>query len=97
MRGRNGRCAINQRGFEHAKQLISEGRAVADERVDWRDHRPDADKEDAYMLAMGADRYGAWHLGIDDQGRRRDRNPATTSCSATSPTSTDAPCSKFRL
>lgn len=25
---------INQRGFEHAKQLISEGRAVADERGD---------------------------------------------------------------
>jgi hypothetical protein len=58
---------INQRGFEHAKQLISEGRAVADERGDWRDHRPDADKQDAYMLVMGAERYGDWHLGIDDQ------------------------------
>ena len=58
---------INQRGFAHAKQLISEGRAVADERVDWRDHRPGADKEDAYMSAMGAERYGDWHLGIDDQ------------------------------
>lgn len=58
---------INQRGFEHAKQLISEGRAVADERIDWRDHRPDADREDAYMSAMGAKRYGDWHLGIDDQ------------------------------
>lgn len=58
---------INQRGFEHAKQLISEGRAVADERGDWRDHRPDADKEDAYMSAMGAARYCDWHLGIDDQ------------------------------
>ena len=58
---------INQRGFEHAKQLISEGGAVADERVDWRHHRPDADKEDAFMSAMGAERYGAWHLGIDDQ------------------------------
>ena len=58
---------INQRGFEHAKQLISEGRAVADERLDWRDHRPDADKEEAYMSALGAQRYGDWHLGIDDQ------------------------------
>ena len=58
---------INQRGFEHAKQLISEGRAVADERGDWRDHRPGADKQDAYMSAMGAERYGDWHLGIDDQ------------------------------
>ena len=58
---------INQRGFQHAKQLISEGRAVADERLDWRDHRPDADKEDAYISAMGAERYGDWHLGIDDQ------------------------------
>jgi hypothetical protein len=58
---------INQRGFEHAKQLISEGRAVADERGDWRDHRPDADEQDAYMSAMGAGRYGDWHLGIDDE------------------------------
>ena len=58
---------INQRGFDHAKQLISEGRAVADERLDWRDHRPDADKEEAYMSALGAQRYGDWHLGIDDQ------------------------------
>ena len=57
---------VNQRGFEHAKQLIREGRAVADERGDWRDHRPDADTEDAYRLAMGAQRYGDWHLGIDD-------------------------------
>jgi hypothetical protein len=58
---------INQRGFEHAKQLISEGRAVVDERGDWRDHRPDADKQDAYMSAMGVQRYCDWHLGIDDQ------------------------------
>ena len=58
---------INRRGFEHAKQLISEGRAIADERGDWRDHRPDADKQDAYMSAMGAERYSDWHLGIDDQ------------------------------
>ena len=58
---------INQRGFEHAKQLIREGRAVADERVDWRDHRPDAGNEDAYMSVMGAQRYGDWHLGIDEE------------------------------
>jgi len=58
---------LNQRGLAHAKQLISEGRAIADERGDWRDHRPDADKQDAFMLAMGAQRYGDWHLGIDDE------------------------------
>ena len=57
---------INERGFEHAKQLISEGRTVVDERLDWRDHRPDAKKQDAYMSAMGAQRYGDWHLGMDD-------------------------------
>ena len=58
---------LNQRAFAHAKQLIREGRTVADERGDWRDHRPDADKQDAYMLAMGAQRYGDWHLGFDDR------------------------------
>ena len=58
---------LNQRGFAHAKQLIREGRAIADERGDWPDHRPGADKQDAYMLAIGAGRFGDWHLGIDDQ------------------------------
>ena len=58
---------LNERAFEHGKQLIREGRTVADERGDWRDHRPNAEKQDAYMLAMGAQRYGDWHLGIDDQ------------------------------
>src|SRR5215208_5932926 len=58
---------INQRGFEHAKQLISEGRAVADERGDWRDHRADANQEDAFISRYGVDHYGLWHLGIDDQ------------------------------
>ena len=54
---------INRRGFEHAIQPISEGTQVADERFDWRDHRPDLDKEDAYMSMMGAERFGDWHLG----------------------------------
>lgn len=58
---------INESGFAHAKQLIREGRAVADERLDWRDHRPDAEKEDAFISAIGIGRYGDWHLGIDDQ------------------------------
>ena len=58
---------LNQCGLAHAKQLIGEGRTVADDHGDWRDHRPDADKEDAYMRAMGAQRYGDWRLGIDDQ------------------------------
>src|SRR4030095_16384307 len=50
-----------------ARQLSSEGGAVAHERIDWRDHRPDAEKQDAYMSAMGAQRYGDWHLGIDEE------------------------------
>ena len=87
---------VNQRGFEHAKHLIREGRAVADERGDWRDHRPDAHTEDAHMLAMGAERYGNWHLGIDHD-EPEGLKPATTSCSATSPTSTTAPCSRSRM
>jgi hypothetical protein len=58
---------LNQGGYEHAKELIREGRAIADERGDWRDHRPDAKKEDAFISAMGVDHYGLWHLGMDDQ------------------------------
>jgi hypothetical protein len=57
---------LNQQGFEHAKQLISEGRAVADERDDWSEHQPSADEENRFIERHGMAEFGKWHLGIDD-------------------------------
>ncbi len=62
---------INQRGFEHAKQLISEGRAVADERDDWSEHQPSAEDENRFIERHGMAEYGKWHLGIDDEKSAR--------------------------
>ena len=44
---------INRRGFEHAQQLISDGRAVADERDDWSEHQPSAEDENRFIERHG--------------------------------------------
>jgi hypothetical protein len=31
---------LNRRAFEHAKELIKEGRFIVDERDAWSEHRP---------------------------------------------------------
>ena len=61
---------INRRGFEHAQQLISDGRAVADERDDWSEHQPSAEDENRFIERHGMAEYGKWHLGIDDEKSR---------------------------
>ena len=63
---------LNQRGYEHARRLIQEGRTVLDERDDWSEHRPSAAEENAFIAEQGFGEYGKWHLGIDE-----DENPDT--------------------
>jgi hypothetical protein len=58
---------LSQRAFDHAKQLIKEGRAVVDERDSWSEHQPSAEEENEFIEAHGWSEYGKWHLGIDDE------------------------------
>jgi hypothetical protein len=58
---------LNQRGYEHARGLIREGKAVLDERDDWSEHRPSAAEENQFIKEHGFGEYAKWHLGIDDE------------------------------
>jgi hypothetical protein len=57
---------LNRRAYDHAKRLITEGKAVLDERDDWSEHRPSAARENEFLAQHGWREYGRWYLGIDD-------------------------------
>jgi hypothetical protein len=57
---------LNRRAFEHAKELINEGRIVLDERDAWSEHRPTAEQENEFIGLHGFAEYGRWYLGIND-------------------------------
>jgi hypothetical protein len=44
---------LNRRAFEHAKELIKEGRIVLDERDAWSEHRPSAEQENEFIRLHG--------------------------------------------
>src|ERR1700726_2626686 len=58
---------LNRRAFEHAKELINEGRIVLDERDAWSEHRPTAEEENEFIRLHGFAEYGKWYLGINDE------------------------------
>src|ERR1700730_12909615 len=58
---------LNRTGFEHAKELIGEGKVVVDERDAWSEHQPSTQQENHFIDAHGFSEYGKWHLGIDDE------------------------------
>jgi arylsulfatase A-like enzyme len=58
---------LNRRAFDHAKDLIDEGRFVFDERDAWSAHRPSAQDENEFLRLYGFAEFGKWHLGINDE------------------------------
>ncbi|MCU1458575.1 MAG: hypothetical protein JWL73_2667 [Actinomycetia bacterium] len=58
---------LNDRAFEHAKQLVGEERFVYDERDAWSEHRPSAADENRIIEKHGFDEYALWYLGVDDE------------------------------
>src|SRR4030081_3907607 len=58
---------LNRRAYEHAKELINEGRFVFDERDDWSEHQPSALQESEYIRLHGFAEYGKCFLGINDE------------------------------
>jgi hypothetical protein len=58
---------LHRSGFDHAKQLIEDGRIVLDERDDWSEHQPSAEEENEFIRRHGIGEFGKWHLGIDDE------------------------------
>ena len=56
---------LNPSGYEHARQLITKSHFVFDERDDWSEHQPSAEKENDFIQEYGFEAYAQWHLGID--------------------------------
>jgi hypothetical protein len=63
---------LNRRGYDHAQELVAQGKVVIDERDDWSEHQPSAQRENDFIAEHGYGEYGKWHLGIDDE-----QNPET--------------------
>jgi hypothetical protein len=53
--------------LEYAKELIKQGRIVADGRGAWTEHHPSAVAENEFIRLHGFGEYAKWHLGIDDR------------------------------
>ena len=58
---------LNRRAYEHARELIDEGRFVFDERDAWSEHQPSAREESEYIRRHGFAEYGKWYLGVNDE------------------------------
>jgi hypothetical protein len=58
---------LNSKAFSQAKQLISKGHVVADERDDWSEHQPSAQKENEFIRLHGFGEYEKWYLGVDEE------------------------------
>lgn len=58
---------LNNKAFSHAKELITRGHVVFDERDAWSEHQPSAVDENEFIEKRGSAEYGRWHLGIDDE------------------------------
>ena len=58
---------LNESAFEQAKKLITEGKAVLDQRDDWSEHQPSAQEENRFIEEHGFAEYARWHLGVDEE------------------------------
>jgi hypothetical protein len=61
------RVRLNETAYEHARTMITEGRAVIDERDDWSEHQPTAEQENEFIRAHGWAAYARWYLGINEE------------------------------
>jgi len=58
---------LNQEAYDHATQLIEEGKVVRDGRDAWGEHQVSAQAEDEFIQTHGFEEYGKWHLAVDDK------------------------------
>jgi hypothetical protein len=58
---------LNRKAFNHAKELIDDGKFVFDERDAWSEHQPSAQQENDFIERHGFEEYGKCYLGINDE------------------------------
>jgi hypothetical protein len=57
---------LNERAYDHAKNLIANGKFVLDDRDDWSEHQPSTRDENRFIEEHGMDEYARWHLGLNE-------------------------------
>ena len=57
---------LNRTAFDFARQLISEGQFLFDDRDAWSEHKPTAQQENQFIEQHGFALFAKWHLGIND-------------------------------
>ena len=58
---------LNKTAYPYAKELVSEGKVVADDRDVWSEHQPSAEDENRFIAERGFAGYAKWQLGVDDE------------------------------
>ena len=58
---------LNKSGYDHAQELVKEGRFVSDDRDAWSEHQPSPEQENEFIRRHGMGELAKWHLGIDDE------------------------------
>ncbi len=56
--------SVNERAFEHARELIERRQYVL--RSDWGERQPRAREQNRFLAGHSWDEYAAWHLGLTD-------------------------------
>jgi hypothetical protein len=64
---RIGAIQLNAAALAQAKELVNQGRAVADGKGAWLKHRPSAEAENEFIRLRGYGEYAKWFLAIDTQ------------------------------
>ncbi len=57
---------LNLTALDYARELIKQGRIIADHKGAWSQHQPSAEEENEFIRLHGFGQYAKWHLGIDD-------------------------------
>jgi hypothetical protein len=58
---------LNRKAYEHAQDLVKQGKAVSDERDAWSEDQPSAQDENEFLERHGFAEYSKWYLGIDEE------------------------------
>jgi hypothetical protein len=74
-RARGAPLRLNDAAYQHAAELIAQGKIAFDKRGDWGVHRPTSAAEDTFIESHGYADYGSWFLAVNDafgaENRRR--------------------------
>jgi O-glycosyl hydrolase len=60
---------LNRDAFAFAREIITQGKVVLDDRDAWSEHRPSAEQENEFIREHGFEAYGKWYLGIDYEAK----------------------------